>query len=128
MTEEELMALALDYHKNWGEGEYGCPGATCPGVERLSKLLRLAVDPLLVERDAARKSAEFQRRRADRGWFLYERTVTEFINFKESMPDDDVEDVFTAGWNAGFQEAQQPDAFPHEDRCAVAFREWLGGG
>jgi hypothetical protein len=34
----KLEELALAYHKNpapLGEGEYGCPGLTCPGVQRL---------------------------------------------------------------------------------------------
>jgi hypothetical protein len=33
-----LTALAIEYHKSMdGEGEYGCPGASCPGVQRLVK-------------------------------------------------------------------------------------------
>lgn len=37
--QQVIEALALDYHKavdGSGEGEYGCPGATCPGVQRLA--------------------------------------------------------------------------------------------
>lgn len=33
-----LVAKALIYHKTV-EGEYGCPGETCPGVQRLVVLL-----------------------------------------------------------------------------------------
>lgn len=36
---QTIEELALEYHKRdrdkGGEGEYGCPGATCPGVQRL---------------------------------------------------------------------------------------------
>ena len=43
MTEHEafhnlLVAKALMYHQTI-EGEYGCPGVTCPGVQRLVTLL-----------------------------------------------------------------------------------------
>jgi len=38
-----LEALALEYHKTV-EGEYGCPGQSCPGVKRLVLLLVAAVD------------------------------------------------------------------------------------
>ena len=41
---ERLEALALHYHKT-AEGEYGCPGLTCPGVQRLLTLLRDAEAP-----------------------------------------------------------------------------------
>lgn len=34
-------------------------------------------------------------------------------------------DVFIAGWSAGFQEALTPDKYPDQDRCEVAFQEWL---
>jgi hypothetical protein len=37
----EFVSLALEYHKTV-EGEYGCPGATCPGVQRLVSLLEQA--------------------------------------------------------------------------------------
>lgn len=30
---------------------------------------------------------------------------------------------FEAGWNAGFQEAQEPDRFPYQNRCEVRFKE-----
>ena len=40
----QLKALALDYHKTWGEGEYGCPGQECPGVKRLVRLLLRGAD------------------------------------------------------------------------------------
>ena len=36
------LDLALDYHKTV-EGEYGCPGASCPGVQRLTALLLAAL-------------------------------------------------------------------------------------
>jgi len=42
MTNHER--LALDYHKTI-EGEYGCPGVTCPGVQRLVALLDQASAP-----------------------------------------------------------------------------------
>lgn len=38
MEYEALLKLAIDYHKTI-EGEYGCNGATCPGVKRLVTLL-----------------------------------------------------------------------------------------
>jgi hypothetical protein len=32
-----MEKLALEYHKaDEGEGEYGCPGLSCPGVQRLT--------------------------------------------------------------------------------------------
>jgi len=34
-------------------------------------------------------------------------------------------DVFQAGWDAGFQEALQPDLFPHQNRCKMAYQAWL---
>lgn len=39
--DDRLVQLAIAYHKNV-EGEYGCPGPTCPGVQRLVRLLRQA--------------------------------------------------------------------------------------
>ena len=41
----QLEAMALLYHKRTdgeGEGEYGCPGLTCPGVQRLLKFAAAA--------------------------------------------------------------------------------------
>ncbi len=39
-ADDRLLALAIEYHKSPdGENEYGCNGATCPGVQRLYKLL-----------------------------------------------------------------------------------------
>lgn len=35
------LELAIEYHKTV-EGEYGCPGASCPGVKRLVALLEKA--------------------------------------------------------------------------------------
>jgi hypothetical protein len=32
-------------------------------------------------------------------------------------------DLFRDGWSAGFQEALQPDRYPHRDRCLDAWRE-----
>ncbi len=40
-----LLELATTYHKTV-EGEYGCPGPSCPGVQRLVGLLELAVQPV----------------------------------------------------------------------------------
>jgi hypothetical protein len=37
-----LFDVALEYHTTI-EGEYGCPGASCPGVQRLVTLLDRAV-------------------------------------------------------------------------------------
>lgn len=31
---DQIVSLALEYHKSQ-EGEYGCPGVSCPGVQRL---------------------------------------------------------------------------------------------
>jgi len=33
--------------------------------------------------------------------------------------------VFRAGWDAGFQEALQPDRYPHQNRCEMAYQVWL---
>ena len=80
MNEQDLTALAnlVGY-----EGSF----------HRLTPIEQLALAEdyisLLAERDAAVKSATFQRQRADRGWFLYERTLTELINFRESRPEND---------------------------------------
>ena len=39
---EQLEQLALAYHKSEnGEGEYGCPGVECPGVQRLTRFAEL---------------------------------------------------------------------------------------
>lgn len=38
---QRLQEIALDYHETV-EGEYGCPGLSCPGVQRLVKLLESA--------------------------------------------------------------------------------------
>lgn len=35
-----------------------------------------------------------------------------------------VQAAFTAGWDAGFQEALKPDIYPEQDRCAVAYDHW----
>lgn len=44
-TEAQLVERAIEYHKaDWGEGEYGCPGATCPGVQRLVRFAKCFVD------------------------------------------------------------------------------------
>jgi hypothetical protein len=32
-------------------------------------------------------------------------------------------EIFEAGWNAGFQEALEPDRFPTQNRCEVRYRE-----
>lgn len=37
-----LLEQALAYHKTV-EGEYGCPGETCPGVQRLVVFLQSAL-------------------------------------------------------------------------------------
>jgi hypothetical protein len=42
-----------------------------------------------------------------------------------SMPRTCSRAVFEAGWDAGFQEALTPDTHPDQDRCAVAYAEWL---
>lgn len=34
-------------------------------------------------------------------------------------------EMFEAGWNAGFQEALEPDRFPEQNRCEVRYREML---
>jgi hypothetical protein len=36
-----------------------------------------------------------------------------------------IEKAFNAGWYAGFREAIKPDKYPHQDRCSVAFEEWI---
>lgn len=32
-------------------------------------------------------------------------------------------ELFQTGWDAGFQEAQEPDRFPWQNRCEVRYRE-----
>jgi hypothetical protein len=82
MTEQELTALAKRTVEYESHGLYTRAGYIAQGyLDERAKNRELTA-----ERDAATKSAEFQRKRADRGWFLYGRTVTEFLDFKESRP------------------------------------------
>lgn len=37
-------------------------------------------------------------------------------------------EIFQAGWDAGFQEALQPDRFPDQNRCEVRYREIFSVG
>lgn len=46
---QQVEELALKYHKavdGTGEGEYGCPGVRCPGVQRLANFLESALAAL----------------------------------------------------------------------------------
>lgn len=55
-------------------------------MQPLIDILDARVARAELARDLAVKSAEFQRRRADRGWFLYESTLTQLIALTESRP------------------------------------------
>jgi hypothetical protein len=67
----KLEELALAYHKNpapLGEGEYGCPGLTCPGVQRL---LRFA-NHVALEALGAASPVRLEELDADTPWPLTE--------------------------------------------------------
>ena len=51
--ERVVAVLALEYHRAGppdGEGEYGCPGMSCPAVQRLTRLGMRMADALLQRR------------------------------------------------------------------------------
>jgi hypothetical protein len=53
----ELEALVLDYHKI-DEGEYGCPGLTCCGVQRLLAFAKRVTDTVLDQEQRHRTEAD----------------------------------------------------------------------
>lgn len=50
----ETLARAIEYHKTV-EGEYGCPGESCPGVQRLVLLLNEHQSALAAEHAALKQ-------------------------------------------------------------------------
>ncbi len=73
MTDEgraaRLAERALIYHKSpEGEGEYGCPGVMCPGVQRLTGLLTRAVDTELAVQ--AEEIAQLRREKEQTAWLV----------------------------------------------------------
>ena len=54
-----------------------------------------------------------------------ERKLSIALNF---VPCEGVPHLFTAGWDAGFQEAMMPDGHPDQDRCTAAYLQMVGSG
>lgn len=78
LEEARLLALAIEYHTRTdgqGEGEYGCNGATCPGVQRLLKLLKQATSRAVspAQPDISREETTLRELEGlQRGWDGYD--------------------------------------------------------
>lgn len=60
---QRLEVFALAYHKatdGTGEGEYGCPGVTCPGVQRLADFLQSSLEALRSPAEAGEAVGEVE--------------------------------------------------------------------
>ncbi len=54
-----------------------------------------------------------------------ERKLSIALNF---VPCEGVPHLFTAGWDAGFQEAMTRDEHPDQDRCTETYWQMVGSG
>ena len=75
--QQRLLAIALQFHREI-EGEYGCPGESCPGVQRLVAWLRSGIG-------IGRRAVDDETRCAVCGWPVVDQTMRGCVRGNCSM-------------------------------------------